>query len=67
LFDDKSATSISKSRPPLLPIDMNTRTCGASSLTKGKECATIGSTRRKKQERTRRLKEQQSMSRNEKA
>ena len=51
LFDDKSVTSKYKSRPPLLPIDMNSRTCSASSHTKGKECATIGSIRRKKQER----------------
>ena len=51
LFDEQSSNMKTRSRPPLLPIDMNSRTCGASNDTKGKECATIGSIRRKKQER----------------
>jgi hypothetical protein len=67
LFDEQSSNMKTRSRPPLLPIDMNSRTYGASSLTKGKECATIGSTRRKKQERNLKMKEQKSKDRNEKA
>jgi len=46
---------------------MNSRTYAAINLPKSKECATVGSFRNSKNERTFRMKEQKSKSRNEKA
>jgi hypothetical protein len=66
LFSEDSTCSKAtefSNRTPLFPIDMNSKTGGAFGLTKGKECATIGSFRRKKHERT---KEKKSVGKNEK-
>ena len=66
LFPDESLQLEKISRPPLFPIDMNSVTSTASSLTKDKECATVGSFRNSKQERNLRMKEKKLMGRNEK-
>jgi hypothetical protein len=66
LFSEDSTCSKAtefSNRTPLFPIDMNSKTGGTFGLTKGKECATIGSFRRKKHERT---KEKKSVGKNEK-
>jgi hypothetical protein len=67
LFEDDSTQTKQASRPPLMPIDMNSIISdAASSLVKKNECAKTGSTRRKKQERSLGKKELKLKGRNKK-